>query len=62
MTGVKNWYLIVTDVSDQNVKNWNRMQTAADLFFNNVRYTRVCYMKFDFVRIFHKSEILVRIM
>ena len=23
-------WLIVTDVSDKNVKNWNRMQNAAD--------------------------------
>ena len=31
-------------------------------YFINVRNTRVCYMKFDFVRIFTKCEILVRIM
>ena len=28
---MKNWYLIVTDASDKTVKNWNRMQNAADL-------------------------------
>ena len=25
ITHMKNWYLIVTDVSDKTVKNWNRM-------------------------------------
>ena len=28
---VKNWYFIVTDVIGKTVKNWNRMQNAADL-------------------------------
>ena len=28
---MKNWYLIVTDVSDKTVKNRNRMQNAAYL-------------------------------
>ena len=60
-------YLIVTDVCDKTVKTWNRMQNAADLgggggYFVNVRNTHVWYMyiKFDFARIFHKCEILVR--
>ena len=40
------------------LKNWNRMQNAADLgagggYFINLRNTHVCYMKFDIVRIFH---------
>ena len=59
---MKNWYLIVTDVSDKTVKNRNRMQNAAYLvcvcggggIFINVWNTHVCYMKFDFMRIFHK--------
>ena len=33
ITDVKIWYLIVTDVSDKTVKNWNRMQNAADLVY-----------------------------
>ena len=37
------------------VKNWNRMQNAADLgYLNNARNAHVCYMKIAFVRIFHK--------
>ena len=54
---MKNWYLLVTDVSDKNVKNWNRMQNATDLrvFFVNVMNTHVYYMKIDFT----KCEILV---
>ena len=31
ITHIKNWYLNVTHVSDKTVKNWNRMQNAADL-------------------------------
>ena len=30
ITHIKNWYLNVTHVSDKTVKNWNRMQNAAD--------------------------------
>ena len=42
------------------VKNCNRMQNAADFFkgggefFINVGNAHVCYMNFDFVRVFHK--------
>ena len=32
ITDVKNWYLIVTDVSDKTMKNWDRMLNAADFF------------------------------
>ena len=28
ITYIKNWYLIVTDVIDKTVKNWNGMQKA----------------------------------
>ena len=31
ITDENNWYLVVTDVSDKNVKNWNQMQNGADL-------------------------------
>ena len=55
---MKNWYLIATDVSDKTLKNWNRIQNAADLggggYFISVRNLHVCNVKFDFVRIFHK--------
>ena len=33
ITCMKNWNLIVTGDSDKTVKNWNRMQNAADFFF-----------------------------
>ena len=32
ITDVKNWYLIAIDVSNKTVKNWNRMQNAADFY------------------------------
>ena len=54
ITDVKNWYLIVTDVSDKTVKNLNRMQNAADLGCSLSRNAHACFMKFDLVRIFHK--------
>ena len=49
---MKNWYLIVTDVSDKTVKNRNRMQNAAYLvcvcvggghFYQCVEYACVLY-------------------
>ena len=58
ITHMKNWYLIATDVSDKTLKNWNRIQNAADLggggYFISVKNLHVCNVKFDFVRIFHK--------
>ena len=54
ITDVKNWYLIVTDVSDKTVKNWNRMQNATDLGCSLSRNAHACFMKFFLVRIFHK--------
>ena len=52
---MKNWYLVVTDVSDKNVKNWNRMQNAEEfggiLSMSGIRMYAII-MKFDFVRIF----------
>ena len=59
---MRNWYVIVSYVIDKTVKNWNRMQNAAYLWvgggggehFINVRNTRVCYIQFDFLRVFHK--------
>ena len=69
LTHVKNWYqfitdeknryldTIVTDISNKDVKNWNRMQNAENwgwgAFYQCEEYVLVCYMKFDFVRIFH---------
>ena len=59
ITDVKNWYLIVTDVSDKTVKKWNPECEMQQIwgYSINVRNTHVCYMKFDFVRIFTKCEI-----
>ena len=56
---IKNWYVIVSYATDKTVKNWNRMQNAAYLWgggehFINVRNTRVCYIKFDFLRVLYK--------
>ena len=60
ITHMKNWYmyLLVTGASDKTMKNWNQIQMQliwGGGYFINVRKTRVCFMKFDFVRIFHKS-------
>ena len=45
ITDVKNWYLIVTGVSDKIVENWNRMQNAADLgiFYQFEEYACMLY-------------------
>ena len=49
---LETWYFIATDVIEKSVKNWNRMQNAADLgiFYQCEGYA--CFIKFDFVRIF----------
>ena len=46
----------MTYVSDKTVKNWRRMQNEAEFWvFHQVEeYACMLYMKFDFVRIFHK--------
>ena len=45
ITHMKNWYLIVTDVSDKTVKNLNRMQNAADfgVFYQCEQYACMLY-------------------
>ena len=45
ITHMKNRYLNVTDVSGNIVKNWNRMQNAADLgvFYQCEEYARMPY-------------------
>ena len=63
ITDRKNWYLIVTDVSDKTEElESNAKCSRFGGYFINVTNRHVCYMKFDFVRIFTKCEILVRIM
>ena len=50
---MKNWYFIVTDVSEKTVKNWNRMQISAyfggGAYFINVRNTGfIAFLDIDF--------------
>ena len=65
ITHMKNWYLIATAVSNKTVKNWNRMQNAADLggggYFINVRNTRMYAIWYLTSCVFFtKCEILIR--
>ena len=52
ITDIKNWclHVIITDISGKTVKKGGG-KALSNL---NVRNTLVCYMKFYFVRIFHK--------
>ena len=51
---MKNKYLMVK-IKSKSVKNWNRMQNAADLgVFYQCEEDTCMFLKFDFVRIFHK--------
>ena len=56
ITHMKNWYLFVTDVSDKTVNELksNDKCSRFEGYFINVRNMHVCYIKFDFMRVFHK--------
>ena len=59
---MKNWCLIVTDVSDKIMKNWNGMQNAAD-FGGGVGVFKFAYIcNLTSCVFFTKCEILVQIM
>ena len=53
---MKNCNLIVTDVSDKTVKNWNRMKNAAELrgIYLCEDYACMLYMYEISREIFHK--------